>query len=382
MNQPVRKEGPTPAHDAAERPAPVDLVRVTGGPDIIFTGLFVLAVFYTLYFAREVLLPVTLALLLMLILQPAVRGLKSLWIPEPVGAALVVVTLLASLGFGLSLLIDPATKWIERAPHMLSQVEAKFWGVKKSVAEITKAAKKVEEIATLESNKKPQIAADSRNSLLNRIFTGTQSVLISTVTTIVLLYFLLASGDMFLRKVVRVTSTFTQKKRTVEFARAVEADMARYLLIVTCINAGLGVVTSAALYLLGMPNPMLWGTMVALLNFLPYIGAGISLVVIATVAFLTFDSAAQIFSVPLVFLGLTALEGQILTPTLTGRRLTMNPVVVFLSMLFWAWLWGAIGALLAVPILMTFKILCDHVESLAPVSEFLTSSQAESDLIQ
>jgi predicted PurR-regulated permease PerM len=247
------------------------------------------------------------------------------------------------------------------------------------VEELSKAADKVDEMTTVEAKKKTQPAPAAKPSLLSRIFTGTQSVVISAAATLVLLYFLLASGDMFLRKVVRVASTLTRKKRAVEVARAVQSDMTRYLLTITCINVGLGLTTGIAMYFLGMPNPFLWGAMAALLNFLPYIGAASTLVILTIVAFLTFDGAAQIIGVPLVFLGLTALEGQFLTPILTGRSLTLNPVVIFLSMLFWAWLWGAVGALVAVPILMTFKILCDHIETLAPVGEFLSGKQTESE---
>jgi predicted PurR-regulated permease PerM len=379
MNRLARKEEPSPAPEPDERAAPVDVVKVTGSPEVVLTGLFVLAILYTLHAAREILLPVILALLLALILSPAVRGLKRLRLPEPVGAALVVATLVASLGFGLSLLIDPATQWIERAPRTLDQVERKLRGIKRSVEELSKAADKVDEMTTVEAKKKTQPAPAAKPSLLSRIFTGTQSVVISAAATLVLLYFLLASGDMFLRKVVRVASTLTRKKRAVEVARAVQSDMTRYLLTITCINVGLGLTTGIAMYFLGMPNPFLWGAMAALLNFLPYIGAASTLVILTIVAFLTFDGAAQIIGVPLVFLGLTALEGQFLTPILTGRSLTLNPVVIFLSMLFWAWLWGAVGALVAVPILMTFKILCDHIETLAPVGEFLSGKQTESE---
>ncbi len=382
MTQLIREEQPPPEPEPDERATPVDVVKVTGNPEVVLTGLFVLAILYTLHAAREILLPVILALLLTLILSPVVRGLKRLWLPEPVGAALVVATLVVSLGFSLSLLIDPATEWIARAPRTLNQVEWKLRGIKKSVEDLSKAADKVDDMTNVDAKKKAQSAAPPKPSLFDRIFIGTRSVLVSAGATIVLLYFLLASGDMFLRKMVRVTSTLTHKKRAVEVARAVQSDMARYLLTITCINVGLGLVTGIVMYFLGMPNPVLWGAMAALLNYLPYIGAATSLIILTIVAFLTFDGAAEILSVPIAFLALTALEGQFLTPILTGRSLTLNPVVIFLSMLFWAWLWGVVGALLAVPILMTFKILCDHFETLAPVGEFLSGRQAEPEELQ
>ncbi|HZD54064.1 MAG TPA: AI-2E family transporter [Woeseiaceae bacterium] len=345
--------------------------------DFALKGLFALAIVYALHAWSAILQPVALAIFLTLILSPLVVALKRLRVPGPVGAALVVAGLTVGFAYGVYLLFDPASEWIRQAPHTLNRVERKLRGVKHSVQNVSKAAQSVEEIASVEA-KKPRRAppAPPRPSLVNRIFTGAQSMLVSALVTVVLLYFLLASGDMFLRKCVRVAPGLDQKKRVVRVARAMRSDMGRYLTTITCINLGLGAITGAAMYLLGMPNALLWGVMVALLNFLPYIGATISLTVLALVAFLSFDSPGRILAVLGVFLTLTTLEGQVLTPTLTGKRLALNPVVVFLSMLIWAWLWGPVGALLAVPILMSCKIVCDHFERLAPIGEFLGAELA------
>jgi predicted PurR-regulated permease PerM len=173
-----------------------------------------------------------------------------------------------------------------------------------------------------------------------------------------------------------MTPGLDRRRRAVRIARAIQSNLGRYLITVSCINAGLGLITAAAMHLFGMPNPVLWGVMVAILNFMPYLGAALSLGVLTMVAFLTFDSLGQILAVPAAVFVLTALEGQILTPVLTGRRLMLNPVAIFLSMLFWGWLWGVVGALIAVPILMVVKVLCDHVDSLAPIGEFLSGRTA------
>ena len=368
----------TPSPQPVDKAAPSGAVKVAGDPNVILKGLFLLAIFYTFYFAREVLLPVVLALLLTLILSPAVRLLTKLRLPEPVGAAVIVVALITALGFGVYSLIDPATAWIEKVPETLKQIEDKVRGIKKSVQEVTKAADKVEEITRVEARPpaKTQVVPQ-KPSLFSRFLIGTQNVLISAAFTIVLLYFLLASGDMFLRKLVHVLPTLADKKRVVEVARAIQTDMARYLFTITCINCGLGIATGIAMYGFGMPNPVLWGAMVAVFNYVPYVGAGTSLTVLTAVAFLTFDQIGEVLRVPAVFFALTVLEGQILAPIFTGKRLTLNPVVIFLSMLFWGWLWGIIGALMAVPILMIFKICCDHIESLAPIGEFLSRNRAE-----
>lgn len=368
----------SPSSQSADNPPAPDVVKVAGDPNVILKGLFLLAIFYTFYFARDVLLPVVLALLLTLIFSPAVRVLNKLRLPEPVGAAVVVVALVAALGFAVYSLIDPAMEWIGKVPETLKQIEDKVRGIKKSVQEVTKAADKVEEIARVEAKApaKTQVVPQ-KPSLFSRFLIGTQSVLISAAFTIVLLYFLLASGDMFLRKLVRVLPTLADKKRAVEVARAIQTDMARYLFTISCINCGLGIATGIAMYWLGMPNPVLWGVMVAVFSYVPYVGAGTSLTVLTAVAFLSFDQIGEVLSVPAVFFALTVLEGQILVPIFIGKSLTLNPVVIFLSMLFWGWLWGIIGALMAVPILMIFKICCGHIESLAAIGEFLSGKRAE-----
>jgi predicted PurR-regulated permease PerM len=196
----------------------------------------------------------------------------------------------------------------------------------------------------------------------------------------VLLFFLLASGDLFMRKLVRILPTLTDKKKAVALARTIQSAMAQYLFTITCINFALGAATAALMYWLGMPNPLLWGVMVALFNYVPYIGAAVSGIVLTIVAFITFPDLNDVLLVPLLYFALETIEGQFVTPILTGRSLTLNPVMIFVSMLLWAWLWGVVGALMAVPILMTLKITCDHIESLHGLGEFISGKSLATDL--
>ena len=363
------------SEDKATQP---NTIKMAKRSNFFLRGLFVLAIFYTLYFAREIVLPIVLAILLSLILSPAVGLFKRLRIPEPLGAAIVVASLVCVLGFGVYALIEPASEWIEKAPDTVKDIESKLSGVKQSVQAVSKAADKVEEITRVEAKSavRAQVITP-KPTLVSRLLTGTQSLLVSAASTLVLLYFLLASGDMFLRKLVRVLPRLKDKKDAVEIARTIQSDMARYLFTITCINCALGAATAIAMYMLEMPNPVLWGVMVAIFNFVPYVGAGTSLIILTAAAFVTFDELSHIVLVPAVFFSLTVLEGQILSPILTGRSLTLNPVVIFVSMLIWGWLWGIVGALMAVPILMTFKVCCDHIEGLAFISEFLSGRSVE-----
>jgi predicted PurR-regulated permease PerM len=358
--------------------APVDVVAST--ESIALKGLFLLAVLYTFYFARAVLLPVVLAMLLALVLYPAVRAFKRIAVPEPIGAAIVVLAVLACIALGVYRLSEPASEWIAQLPQVAGQVERKLHALRISVAKMSKAAERVEQMATVGPKPKAAPVPPPRDGeLLNSILAGTQVLLVSAASTTVLLYFLLASGDMFLRKLVRVLDTFEDKKRAVGAAHAIQTDMARYLFTITCINVGLGAIVGVAMYLLGMPNPLLWAVLVAVFNYVPYIGAGANLCILTVVAFVTFDDLRHVLMVPGVYLVIEIVEGQVVTPILTGRSLTLNPVVIFLAMLFWTWLWGVVGALIAVPLLMTLKIVCDHVESLQSVGEFLSGKREPVD---
>ena len=347
--------------------------KLSGAPGFAVKGLFVLALFYTFYFARSLLLPIVLALLLSLILYPAVRALKRVGVPEGVGGALIVLTLTGLLGLGVSQLFEPASEWIGTMPRITEQIERKLGTVRRSVQEMSKAAEKVEALTSVDAQvKRPQQVVQKPPSLMSRIWGGAQSFLISASATLVLLYFILASGDMFLRKLVRVLPTLTDKKTAVHVARTIQSAIGRYLFTVTCINAALGLVVAVAMHLLGMPNALLWGVMVALFNYVPYVGAAVSGTILTIVAFLTFDALGDVLLVPLVYFTIETIEGHFITPILTGRSLTLNPVMIFVSMLLWAWLWGPIGALMAVPILMTLKIFCDHIPSLDAVGEFVS----------
>ena len=375
MNDPAQMEHllqPEPPADAH-----VD-ATLSGTPAVAVKGLFILALFYTFYFARSFLLPIVLAVLLSLILYPAVKMLRRVAIPEPLGAAIVVLSLASLLGTGIYQLFEPASEWISKMPRITEQIERKLRNVRQSMEEVSKAAQKVEALTNVDgqpAQRQPQVVT-REPSLMSRIMTGTQNMLMSAGATLVLLFFLLASGDLFMRKLVRVLPTLSDKKKAVALGRTIQTAMAQYLFTITCINAGLGLATALLMHLLGMPNPLLWGVMVALFNFVPYVGAAFSGIVLTVVAFVTFSDLSDVMLVPLLYFALETIEGQFITPYLTGRSLTLNPVMIFVSMLLWSWLWGVVGALMAVPILMTLKIFCDHIESLHAVGEFVSGKPA------
>jgi len=373
--QPLREAAPEPE---PERPTPdVRKLRdLLQGPfgirNVALTGLFILAAFYTLYFTRSFFLPIVLALLLSLLLTPPVRLLRRLRIPEPLGAGLIMLALLGGVGFGIYELSGPAYEWMQKAPQSLRKVELKLRDLKRPVQTLGRATEQVEKMANVAgAPKTPAVTVKAAPSLGQRLLSGTTELVAQAAVMLTLLYFLLASGDLFLRKLIKVLPSLSDKRRAVEIARQVESDISAYLWTVTTINIGLGVGVTVAMWLIGLPNPVLWGVMATLTNYIPYLGAMICYVVFGMVGFLTFDDLTHSLLPMGAFFLLNLLEAYIFTPMVLGRRLTLNPVVIFLGLTFWGWLWGITGAILAVPIMVVLKIFCDHIEPLAPIGEFL-----------
>lgn len=360
----------TPREPAVEAPSGL-LVRALGIRSGPLTGLFLLAALYTLYVARSFLLPVVLAALLTLLLEPVVRFLKRrLRIPVPLGAGIILLALLGGLGFAVYQLAQPAYDWVEKAPQSLRRVERKLRDLKKPVQTLGKATEQVEKIAQVGSAPRQSVTVN-QPSLGIRLANRATAIAAGALVMFILVFFLLASGDMFLRKLIKVLPSQESKRQGAEIARALQGEVSRYLTTVTFINFGLGASTGLAMWWIGLPNPVLWGVFVAIVNYIPYLGAGVCYVLFGLLGFLTFDSLAQALLPIGAFLVLNVTEAYIISPLVLGRRLTLNPVVIFLSLTFWTWLWGVAGAILAVPITAVVKILCDRIAPLAPIGEFL-----------
>lgn len=338
---------------------------------IALSGLFILAVMYTLYFARAIFIPVSFALLLNLLLAPAVEAFRKIRIPREVGAGIVLSVLIAFLFASVYFFYQPASEWVEKAPQDFRQVEKKLRVLKEPVEKVSEATKSVEKITDVEAEQEEKAVEVKQPGLMNVLIYQTWEFVFGLATMLILLYFLLASGDLFLRKVLNILPKLHNKKQAVEIARNVERHISTYLYTIVVINFCLGALVGSAMYLLGMPNPFLWGIMAGLLNFILYLGPTVGIIIVALVASITFDSFYQIILPPLAYFIINGLEGNFITPMILGRRLLLNPVVIFLALLFWGWIWGIPGALIAVPIVVIFKIICDNVKSLAAVGEFL-----------
>ncbi len=328
----------------------------------------------TAYFARDFLLPVVLAFLLALTLSPVVRYLQRRGIPAGVSALMLVAVVVAIIGAGTFSLSGPVAHWLDIAPEIGQQLSRKMAAFRSPVDAAVQASEQVEKITESSSSPNVQKVVIQQPGLLSRAADTLVSALTTTGVTVVLLLFLLSSGTLFYEKMIGVLPTLSDKKKALRVAYDVEREVSRYLLTVTLINITLGVVVAIAMALTGMPNPLLWGVAAALLNFIPYIGALTGLVMVAIVAILSFDTIGQALVPPSIFLACHVLEGQFLTPIVLGRRLELNSVAIFIALALWSWLWGIVGAIIAVPMLVCIKVFCDHFDGLTSFGEFLSGS--------
>lgn len=331
----------------------------------ISLALLILALIYTLALADSLIIPIVLALLLSLVLAPLARRLQCFHVPRSLSAGLLVLSLMGAVGYGISALKQPAIDWIEKAPRLLREIERDIVPFKETVEGVSRTAEQVDRMTSVSGSKTVKLSGTSFQDIL---YSNAQGLVTGTVITVFMLYFFLAWGRSMLRHIGEVLSQNKSHQRFLELAHILELELSKYLLTITLINIGLGAVVAGMLRLLEMPNPVLWGTVAAVLNFVPYIGSFLTAVLIWAAAVVSFDGMVQPIMITSGFLLLTTLEGQVVTPEVLGRSLALNPLAVFLSIIFWFWLWGPIGALMAVPILLSLKIIGERVDRVRPIA--------------
>jgi predicted PurR-regulated permease PerM len=359
---PGAESPPAPSGATARKSTPVEILSVA------------LGVTAFLYFARPVVLPVFLACVAGMALKPLIRWLSDWHVPPALGAAVVLSIFVAAIAIGFVQLGGPAVTWMNGVPEHMSRLRQRVQQLFPHSARFSRAAAAVNDLGETEQEQKKVTTVELRTSRVPSTFINwTGTFLVGTGETVVLLYLMLASGDLFLLKLVRVMPTLRDKKRAVEISHEIQHNISNYLFTVSLINIGLGMVVSGGLYLLGVPNAAMWGMLVAVLNFVPYFGPVAGVILLAMVGLLTFDTLWQALLPPAWYLLLHLLESNLVTPVLLGRRFTLNPVVIFISLIFWTWLWGVPGALLSVPILVSVKVVCDRVSALGHISELLAS---------
>lgn len=337
----------------------------------------VMLVLYALYFARSLFIPVITAVFAYLTLRPIVRQAGKWGIPAGFSAAGVMVLLGGLLALGTYLVIDPAQEMVQNAPAHVATAKDRLSFVLEKVEYFNRATDDmttgdVAEVATEEEPVPVEVKPAAWSTNLT-ILNGTGNLVSFLVVSGVLLCFLLATGDDLLRNIMRALPTLTARKQLIGVVEHVQEGLGSYLAQVSTINIGLGVAVGISMWGLGMPTPVLWGVMATTLNFIPIVGALFGACVIFLVALVDFEAAYYAFIVAGTYITLTTIEGQFITPAILGRTLEMSPVLVFLSVVVWGWMWGMMGVFLSVPILIAVRMACEHYDGLAPLAAILGS---------
>jgi predicted PurR-regulated permease PerM len=348
-----------------------EAIKATRTRSVEATLLSVLAVLYSLYFARAFLIPIVFAILLNFLLSPLIRVLSRFRIKPPIGAAIVILMLIASVGGAIYELAGPAQGWVAMAPQSFGRAQSKLKKIIRPMQQVQRSVDQAADSVGGPTGKAPRVVVQQGPTLSSRLFGTTQRLATGMIEVFILLYFLLAGGDLFLQKLIKVLPHFSDKVKAVEIARATESAVSAYLTTTLLVNLMEGLVVAGVFWMLGMPNVLLWGALVACLEFVPYLGAITATAVFTMAGLSAFPDMTHALLIPGSFLLINLLQANLVTPLLLGHRLTLNPVAIFIGLAFFFWIWGVPGAFLAVPLLATFKIFCDHITSLAAIGEFL-----------
>lgn len=347
------------------------------GPRWAIIGIFLLMVVAALALGRSFLTPTVLAFLLALVFSPPRRALERIGIGSALSAFLLTAVLLGLVAAAVVALAGPISQWAQDAQLIGQQIEWKLRDLRGVAEQVQEAARRLDELAAAGADGRAQRVVVEGPGVAGSLAVTAPGVAAQVLFTLLLLFFLLASGDMFYEKVVAAMPTFSDKRRAIRIARDVERKLSRYLFTITVINAGLGVAIGLAMWLVGMPNPLLLGVIAFLVNYIPYVGSVIGVATAAMVGLVSLPTAWDAALAAGLWFALTAVEGQLITPVFVGRNLRLNTVVVFLSVSFWAWLWSVVGMLVATPLLVTVRVFCEHVPSLEPIGTFLSARGAE-----
>jgi predicted PurR-regulated permease PerM len=357
-----------PAEEPDDMPLPSD-------PKVIFLGgLFILALLAAAYVASDIVLPLVFAIVLKLLLQPASRMLERLHLPRILAALLLILALFGTIvGLGTAI-SGPAGTWAAKLPEGIPRLQERLSFMRGPIDTLQRFFHQVEDFG--QTGPSPNAAASARGptlltNLLSKLFTGTRNFASGFFTTVLFLFFLLMSGDIFLHRLVEIMPRFSSKRQVVEISQQIESDISAYLVTITIMNAAVGIAMALAMWLTGVGDPILWGTVAFLLNYVPILGTALGLLIFLLAGLLTIDTLWLALLPAGLYLGFHVIEGETLTPMLLARRFTLNPVLVIISLLFWFWMWGIPGMILSVPMLAITKIICDRVRPLAAFGHFL-----------
>jgi predicted PurR-regulated permease PerM len=319
-------------------------------------GIFVLLLTVCLEFSRPIVLPVVAAVLVGMTFAPLMKFSRSLGISPWLTAVVLVVAVLALAAFAVTMLAAPVTEWIGRAPEIGENLKQKLFVFDRPLAALRELQQ-----ALLPTTETTVAVQPSQISMVTPVLAFITPAVTEIVIFCATLIFFLAGQVEFRRYLASFFTSRDAKLRFIRIANDIEENLASYVAVVTAINTLLGVLVGVGAWLFGFPTPIILGVLAMVLNFIPYLGAACMAIILLGLGLVTFPTLGYALLPPACFVGLATIEGQFLTPTVLGRSLTLNPLAVFLAIAFWAWLWGPMGAFLAVPLLIVAMVILDHL---------------------
>jgi len=376
---------------------PVDAQRATAAATLV---LAVIASLGALYFSRPVLVPISFGLLLATLLRPVTGWMERRRVPAPVAAAATILVIVLIIGGGIAASAGYVSGWIARAPQELAMAKRRLAPLGAPFARLSSAIEGVSSASPVDSAGSDRSGASDSSrqrsrgserstehetpaqpaaagggqplqSIFVHVFGTTASILSELVEVVLIALFVLAAGGAWRRKLTASTDSPRTRRTALEITEEMGSAVTRYVLATALINVGQGVAVALAMWALGMPSPILWALLTFVFEFVPYLGGLVMMTVLALTGLATFDNPVRALAAPAVYLGITTLQNNVVSPVAYGKQLSLNPAAILIAVLFWWSLWGVAGAFLAVPFLAAFYVVAQHVESLRPVAIFL-----------
>jgi predicted PurR-regulated permease PerM len=318
-------------------------------------GIFFLLLVTCLYFCRAILLPVLAALLIGTTFAPIIKHARKHGVPPWVTAVVLVALMMATASLMMTVLAAPVAEWMGKAPEIGAKITQQLYLLDRPLS----ALQELQD--ALAPSAPTVVVGSSKISMVTPVVEAVTPAVAQSVLFFAALIFVMAGQVELRRQLAAFFGSRDGKLRFIRIANDIEHNLASYVAVVTVINIALGVVVAVGAWLFGLPNPAILGILAMLLNYIPYVGPACMAIVLFAVGLVTFPSLGQAFIAPACLVALTTLEGHLITPTVLGRRLTLNPLAVFLAIAFWTWLWGPLGAFLAVPLLIVALVIFGHV---------------------
>ena len=353
----------TKISEAPEIPTSIDVKTFLLG------GLFIIAVLFVLRVADVILIPFTLALILKFVFHPVIRRCEKYKIPKKAAAFIIILLLLGGI-FGIgSSLSAPAAEWGAKIQEQYPAIKERLYFVRKPMMKTQKMLSQADNITN--SGTQKEVVVVEGSNLSDKIISGMQKAVSGLFMTLLILLFMLTASDTFLRKFVEILPRFQDKRRAVDITHEIEHDISRYLLTITSINLCVGILAGLVMFIFNVENPFLWGALVFLLNYIPIIGPLVGILLFCLVGLISTPDITRAFLPSALYLLIHIMEGSFFTPLFLAKRFTINPVIIICSLIFWYWMWGIIGAIIAMPLLAILKITCDRIERLASFGHVL-----------